>query len=226
MTRRGKKKSSDEPVLKRSGISLLFVAAVGAYLAFILVSQPDLGPKGTSIVLGILAVLLGLGVATTRTLLTSRRVVRYRPALASLARLLPLFAGLERWSRTETELSDVESARSDGPCVILTLTEGRSPVRLYDFEEARDATEFSTAVQRILGKRRGTTGVAVSAAEREASTPAGATLNCPYCRGRLGPTEVHDCASCNTGHHEECLAIHGGCAVYGCANSPRRRTRA
>ncbi len=211
---------------------IVFLFSISAFLAMYLISvvlkltgggEDVVVPTTALLFTTLFAVLLAV---TTRTLLTSKRIVRYRPALASLARLWSGFAGLERRARSEIELEDVDSVRVDGPSVVLTISGGRPEVRLYDFGDAHEAGLFVAAIERILAKRGDAVGVSVSTAERELTDLPGETLNCPYCRGYLGLNEVHECESCHTGHHEECMAIHGGCAVYGCANSPRRRNRA
>ncbi|RMG10368.1 MAG: GntR family transcriptional regulator [Planctomycetota bacterium] len=51
----------------------------------------------------------------------------------------------------------------------------------------------------------------------------GARPRCPFCRGAFLPGErVRRCATCGEAHHWECLALHGGCAVYGCEVAPPR----
>lgn len=45
--------------------------------------------------------------------------------------------------------------------------------------------------------------------------------SCPYCRFEVRAEDAVTCDACQAAHHVDCWDDNGGCAVYGCVNSPK-----
>ncbi|MGH2958782.1 MAG: SPOR domain-containing protein [Solirubrobacterales bacterium] len=45
--------------------------------------------------------------------------------------------------------------------------------------------------------------------------------SCPYCRFEVRNEDAVACDACQASHHVDCWDDNGGCAVYGCVNSPK-----
>lgn len=45
--------------------------------------------------------------------------------------------------------------------------------------------------------------------------------SCPYCRFEVRNEDAVTCDACRAAHHVDCWDDNGGCAVYGCVNSPK-----
>lgn len=152
--------------------------------------------------------------------MTDRRVVRYDPVLAGLARWLPSLRGVERRSRVVRDLADVASVALDGRRVTVRCGDVEFAVRSPREVEAR---HLAASVRRAGAERR----AALEAAERVgrvsvtgARARARPGARCPHCHDDLRPAEARACPACATPHHEDCLAVHGRCAVSGCRGRP------
>jgi len=164
-------------------------------------------------------------------LLTDHRVVTYAPGLAALARRFPFLRRLERRWRRSADLADVTSVDVRGQLLVLKTPGREHTVRCDSKAEARElllqVQELRRA--RALGRdreRADAVAARVRVTAARAAAPASA-VRCPYCHGDLDPAEGRPCPSCATPHHEDCLAVHGRCAVFGCGGRPGRiRVRA
>jgi hypothetical protein len=180
----------------------------------------------------LLAPFVALAVALTalwtyrRVHVTDRRVVEFRPALAALARRVPVLARLEVGRRRVIALDDVVAAQPIGTTLVLR-TEGNELHHLHVHDEGV-AVAFGLQIDELVRRRMLALGRARSISVRvDATAPReAAALRCPYCHDALGEDEPGGavCDGCGARHHVECFEIHRGCSAGGCgARTARSR---
>jgi len=226
----------DERVLHGTGWVAPFAGTLAATAVLVLIELPRHLLFAVGILIPLFLVhLTAIAYSARRVLVTTRRVVEFRPALAALARRVPRLARLERSRRRAIDLLDVVTVRASGIYAVVHTT---------DDERHMIATASETEAARLMLLIDRSAGEARRAyeARREAERRAAAVANavrvgsdtgavardsgrtCPYCRDAVDADRDAACGACGAVHHEDCLAIHGGCAVMGCrrAGSPRR----
>lgn len=219
--------SAGEPPVRRSGLGpglcgfLAWFAAAAVVAPFAVAGGGHLAGLVVWAALGALILpLSAFGVVVNR-----RRIVKYPSGLAWVARRVPALRRLERRLRQVHELSAIDEVWADRDLVL----RGRdgSVHRVY-MNSPRDEVEaLAATVRRFV--------------EASAAAPPGepqvpdvpvavvgerdVVVRCAYCHDDLAtPEPAGVCSACHAPHHEECLAVHGGCAVGGCARG-RARTR-
>ena len=108
-------------------------------------------------------------------------------------------------------------ARFCGPCgrPLARLKQTASPETLLLPQSDPTEKSFGQAAPLLTGSEptsplTGATAAPVSQIQ---------VLSCPYCLGAMdGKRQL--CPACHVGHHEDCWAENGGCAVLGCAAAP------
>lgn len=166
----------------------------------------------------LIVLLLFIAGMSRRVVVTNHRVVEYRPILAWLARAFPFLRRPEWKRRRSLDLEDIASVESSGTSLILKDIAGMNhELSCNSMEEAKG---FLFEIRELLAGLR---QVKVRVSQRHKRVKA---TRCPYCRDDLAAGDATPCPECATPHHEECLAIHGECALLGCHGKlPERRRR-
>lgn len=176
-------------------------------------------------------VIIALATLRRRLVVTERRVVEYRPLLAWLASLARFMRPFERRGRVVFELSDVANVSVTGSTVFLYDHQGG--VHTLNCATVGEASDVAHDIRRLSEARAKELSAAIrsqvklESGERIPAEP-GPDTRCPYCHDDLPAAEAVLCPECSAPHHDECLEIHGKCAILGCngrlAKRRRRRT--
>lgn len=208
------------------GRALVHPVLIAALAVAVLVLEV-LGLTPVSVLLGAALLALG-GVAavwsTEHIAVTDRRIIVYRVLLARAARRFPRLAPLEAHRRLSIPLAEIMSIRRSATTLVLRTRTGERELQCHGEEEAA----------RLLSTIDGQLRKAPWLRPKRELPPPKVTVTraapdagrCPYCHDEVAPDEAATCEQCGVVQHEECTEVHGGCAAFGCAASPRRRERA
>lgn len=223
-----------ERVVRTSGISYTLIIAAAAFIAITLAEVTVNVPMALLLLFLSLLVVLWTLLGTTEVLLTCSRVVQYRPLLARLARRFPAVRPVEAERRRTFELDAIQSAYASRDELVLQTATERVRLQCHDAQTAFDmAFEIEAQVRRrtaetvarIEARRRSERLQAQLRLATTVSASSTGATRCVYCHGDLDPDEqVIECDRCGAAHHEDCLAVHGKCAVLACGGGAKVRT--
>lgn len=202
------------------------IPLLAAISAFLMVAAAGPSPLSvTAAVVTLLACAAWTAWTARHVSITDRRIVEYRVALARLARRFPRLARAEVERRRVINLEEVAGARRSG--VVIHLRTRTGATHELDCHDEVAAVHLLNAIDDFLRKsphlrpiRRPIepkVNISISASDESS--------RCPYCHDAVPAEEAAGCERCGAVHHAECMAVHGGCAAFGCIGEKRARVR-